>query len=173
MTYKTRPDTSADASPDLNRKRHFMSYGWYSLCTSHSMFLFILQHHYLVRMGHKMNASQLLDLFLPSFNSSLSCLQSLSVLSNFSRWFWILIQHACNLTYLNIQYSTVSFSLLYLLPETDHKAVTKSLLCLHPAFPQSLLMLSFSLYPSKKIKKIKRKRKTKTQCYFLICLGFF
>lgn len=85
MTYRTRPDTPVDAPADLNRKSYFMSCGWYSLCRSNSLFWFILQHHYLVRMGHKMNASQLFDLFLPSFNSSLSCLQSLSVLSNFSR----------------------------------------------------------------------------------------
>lgn len=135
------------------------------------MFLFILQHHYLVRMGHKMNASQLLDLFLPSFNSSLSCLQSLSVLSNFSRWFWILIQHACDLTYLNILYRTVSFSLLYLLPEIDHKAVTKSLLCMYPAFQQSLLML-FCCIPKKKNWK-KEKEKQRHSVIFLFVLFWF
>lgn len=132
-----------------------------------SMCLFILQHHYVVRMGCQPTTWPFSAKL--TFNSSLSCLQSFSVLSKFSRWFWILIPPFNMLaTSPASAYNTALslFPLLHILPEIDHKAVTKSLLCICILQSNNCCLCSFFFaVPLQKIK-------TKTQSDLLVCLFF-
>lgn len=164
MTYKTRRAISADDFPERNRVRFFIIWAVQSLYLS--VFLFILQHHCGVRMGHKMNARQLPDLFsaVLTFNPSLFCLQSFLVLSTFPRWFWILFPpfNILATSPVSTWNNTVSFSLLYILPEIDHKAVRKPCAYIH-CKPTISVYALFILNTSIK----KRKRHT------VICLIFF
>lgn len=130
-----------------------LSYGWHSLYISLlfsslcSIIVFLewvtkwMTHNYLTFF----NCVDLyfLSVLCAKFPSS----------SNFPRWFWILFPsfNMLETSPFSIWNNTVSFSLLDILPETDHKAVTKP--CAHvPCNPT----ISVSFYSEPLNKKRKR-----------------
>lgn len=168
MTYRTRPAISADASPEQNRVGHFVIWVIQSLYLS--MFLFTLQHHCVVTMGHKMNAWQLPDLFqlcwplIPLCSVckvSWSCPISQDDFESYFHPLTGLQPHPS-------QHETIlSFSLLYILPETDHKAATKP--CAYvPCNPTISVYALFILKPS-----IKKEKDTQLFVWFFFNKPYF
>lgn len=144
------------------------------------MLLFILQHHSVVRMGHKINARQPADLFqlhwplIPLCSVCKLCWFCSISQDDFESYFHPLI---CLQPHLSQHNTTVSFPLLYILPETDHKAVTKphAYVSCNPTISVYAL---FILNPSrKKINKDTqlfvwlKKNKTKTNHIFTVRTG--